>query len=46
MNTFSRWSDKTVTFALISVGIFTILVALKIHNTWVKAGVLAWEILP
>ncbi len=46
MNKFSSWSDKALTFALISLGIFTIFVALDIHNQWIKAGVLAWEILP
>jgi hypothetical protein len=46
MNKFSHWSDRAITFALISVGIATILVALKIHNQWIKASVLAWEILP
>ncbi len=39
-------SDTVLSLALIAVAIFTIAAALKIHNRWIKAGILAYEILP
>lgn len=46
MKKFARWSDRTISWALIATAAFLIYVAFFVKNPWVKAGVLAWEILP
>jgi hypothetical protein len=40
------WTGRTLTGALLGVGVVTILIALFVKNKWVKAGVLAFEVLP
>ena len=42
----ATWPGQALSAALIGVAVLTILVALFVHNPWIKAGVLAWEVLP
>lgn len=43
---FSFWTDRALTVALIGIALSTIIIALVIKNKWIKAGVLAYEVLP
>lgn len=38
--------DTTIDFALIGLGVFTICVAVFVHNRYAKLALLAWEFLP
>lgn len=37
---------NSITWALIALAVFTALVALYVKNPYIKAGILAWELLP
>jgi uncharacterized protein involved in exopolysaccharide biosynthesis len=43
---FADYSGPTLSFSLIVIGIALILVAIFIKNRWIKAGILAYEVLP
>lgn len=45
-NTLATWTDWGLSVSLILVAIALILTALFVKNRWVKAGVLAYELLP
>lgn len=42
----SNWTGVALSTSLIAVAIVAILVAIFVKNKWVKAAVLAYEILP
>jgi hypothetical protein len=44
--TLLTWTDSGISAALLALGVVTILVALFVKNRWIKAGILAWEVLP
>jgi hypothetical protein len=43
---FEEWTGPALTAAMIGVAILLIFAALTIKNKWIKAGILAYEILP
>lgn len=43
---FDGWTGPALSGALIGVALLTIFAALVIKNKWIKAGILAYEILP
>lgn len=43
---FSEWTGPALSAAMVGVAILLILAALSIKNKWIKAGILAYEILP
>jgi hypothetical protein len=42
----AKWSSGSLSVALVIVAILLILIAVFINNPWIKAGVLAYELLP
>ena len=42
----ARWSTGSLSIALVIVAILLILIAIFVNNPWIKAGVLAYELLP
>jgi len=46
MKRFGEWPSESLSAALVGVAILTIVIAVFIHNPWLKAGVLAYEVLP
>ncbi len=43
---FSEWTGPALTGAMIGVAVLLILAAITVKNRWIKAGILAYEILP
>jgi hypothetical protein len=43
---FEEWTGPALTAAMIGVAILLIIASLTIKNKWIKAGILAYEILP
>jgi hypothetical protein len=39
-------ADPTITWALIMLGVFLILIAVFMKNKWYKAAILAWVVMP
>jgi hypothetical protein len=42
----TTWINREATRGLLLVALISVMVALLVHNPWVKAGLLAWEVLP
>lgn len=42
----SKWTSGSLSIALVIVAVLLILIAVFVNNPWIKAGVLAYELLP
>lgn len=42
----SQWTGATLDMTLVAIAIVLVLIAIFVKNKWVKAAVLAYEILP
>lgn len=41
-----HWSSQALSAALVGIALLLLIVAWRVHNPWLKAGILLYEVLP